>query len=234
VYLLVLGLLINLGFWQLKRADEKRVLIVQQTQSGMAKPLSLLATTDDNAQALKYRKVTVIGHYDTAHQFLCDNQILNGKAGYFVLTPFILEGEKKAVLVNRGWIVANLNRQILPDVSVNLSGFKKLKGLNISGRINTFPSVGIKLAGADIPTNTSPAVVQVINNQLLAKKLGYPLFSFQVELDPTMAEGYTRQWLTTTFMPPEQHFAYAMQWFGLSITLSILFFWYSSKKRIDD
>jgi surfeit locus 1 family protein len=228
VYLLLLVLLLNLGFWQLNRANEKRELIAKQTQSRMLAPLSLLATTEDSVDNLRYRKVIAHGYYDVKQQFLLDNQIVNGKAGYFVLTPFILQNSKKAVLVNRGWVAANLNRQILPDVS-----FKKLPTI-LSGRINQFPSVGIKLAGTEIPTKTTPAVVQVVNTQVLAKNLKYALFSFQVELDANTAEGYTRLWQTTTLMPPERHFGYAMQWFGLALTLTFLFFWYSSKNTHDD
>lgn len=229
IYLLLMVLLLNLGFWQLNRADEKRAFLEQRDQMMRAEPLKLSAATADNPESLRYRKVTVTGHYDTEKLFLLDNQIFKGKAGYFVLTPFIIAEGKKAVLINRGWLVANPDRHILPDVSI-----KKPEGLSISGRINNFPSVGIKLAGGGIPTNTKPAVVQVVDSQVLAKKLGYPLFSFQVELGSDMADGYTRQWQTTTLMPPQQHFGYALQWFGLAMTLTILFFWYSSKKLSDD
>lgn len=228
IYLLLLILLMNLGFWQLSRAEQKRVLMAQQTQNMQAAPLQLSALAEDNSESFRYRKATGNGHYDITHQFLLDNQIVNGKAGYFVLTPFMLEDGKKAVLVNRGWIAANPDRHILPDVRI-----KNLPTI-INGRINHFPSVGIKLAGAEIPTQTSPALVQVVDTEILAKKLGYPLVTFQLELDANMAEGYTRQWLTTTLMPPQQHFGYAMQWFGLAVALTFLFFWYSSKNTHDD
>ncbi len=226
-YLLVLTLLICLGFWQLSRAKQKEVLITQQKQQA-GSVLDFKYNTEDHPQLLRYKPITATGHYDTRQQFLLDNQIVQGKAGYFVLTPFVLQGGKKAVLVNRGWLPANPDRKILPDVQM------KTLQTSIAGRINTFPSIGIKLAGAEIPTQTQPAVVQIVDSQLLAKKLGYPLFSFQVELAASQPEGYTRQWLTTTLMPPEQHFAYALQWFGLAATLSILFFWYSSKKQSND
>lgn len=227
-YLLMLTLLLNLGFWQLNRAEEKRVLIEKQTHSMAAMPLQLSAVTEDNPEIFRYRKTTVSGHYDTRQQILLDNQILKGKAGYFVLTPFLLESGKKAVLVNRGWVAANPDRQILPNVRI-----KNLQ-TTLSGRINHFPSVGIKLAGAGIPTQTSPTLVQIVDTEILAKKLGYPLFSFQLELDAQMADGYARQWQTTTLMPPQQHFGYALQWFGLAAALTFLFFWYSSKNTHDD
>lgn len=228
IYLLLLTLLLNLGFWQLNRADEKRILIEKQTQSMEAAPLPLSALTEDNSEILRYRKATVSGHYDTAQQFLLDNQIVKGKVGYFVLTPFMIDGGKRAVLINRGWVAANPDRHILPDVRI------KDSQTAISGIINHFPGVGIKLTGAAIPTQTSPALVQIVDTEILAKKLGYSLFSFQIELDANMPEGYVRQWLTTMPMPPQQHFGYAMQWFGLALALTFLFFWYSSKKTHDD
>lgn len=228
IYALLLILLLNLGFWQLNRAEEKRVLIEKQTQSMKTTSLQLTAMTEDNSEKLRYKKATIRGHYDNAHQILLDNQIFKGKAGYFVFTPFIVENGKKAILVNRGWVIANPNRTILPDVN-----FKTLPTI-IRGRINAFPSVGIKLVGAEMPTNSTPPVIQIVDSQLLAKKLAYPLFSFQFELDAAMPEGYIRQWMTATLMSPEQHFGYALQWFGLAITLSILFFWFSIKKQVND
>jgi len=167
----------------------------------------------------------VTGHYDQAHQFLIDNQINAGKAGYFVLTPFVLQGETKAVLINRGWVPLNQNRSILPDVQL------KKEQTVVTGRINRFPSVGIKLAGAEIPSEGWPSVVQVVDSQVLAKKLAYSLFPFQLELDKDLPEGFKREWQTTTVMLPEQHTAYAMQWFALAFTLTILFIWYSNKRN---
>ncbi len=102
--------------------------------------------------------------------------------------------------------------------------------MTLSGRVNSFPSVGIKLAGAEIPTKTWPAVVQVVDVPVLAKILGYPLFSFQLELDPAMQDGFLRIWHPLAIMPPEQHIAYAAQWFGLALTFAVLFFWFNFKK----
>jgi len=224
VFLCVLPLLLSLGMWQLHRADEKRAFLQQQAQGQAAEAAHLSVTTEDNAEHLRYKKVDVTGHYDAQHQFLIDNQISEGKVGYFVLTPFILQGENKGVLVNRGWVAANPDRAQLPNVAMDA------EPTIIKGRANTFPSVGIKIAGAEIPTDTSPAVVQVVDNQVLAKKTGYPLFSFQLELDKELPNGFKRDWHTSTIMLPEQHTAYAVQWFALAFTLTVLFIVYSVKK----
>lgn len=226
VYLCLLPVLISLGMWQLDRSEQKRAFLNAQEQAATAtETLHLSATVENNVEALRYRNVEVAGRYDVARQFLIDNQISDGKVGYFVLTPFILTGEAKAVLVNRGWIPSNHDRSILPDLQI-----KKAESI-INGRINNFPSVGIKLAGAEVPTEGWPSIVQVVDSNVLAKKLGYPLFQFQVELDKELADGYKREWRVSTIMQPEQHTAYAIQWFALALTLTILFIWYSFKKN---
>jgi surfeit locus 1 family protein len=224
VFLGLLFLLLSLGTWQLNRAQQKRAFLQQQAQSQTVASSRLSTAIDDNVDTLRYKKLEVAGHYDVAHHFLIDNQISAGKVGYFVLTPFILQGENKAVLVNRGWIALNSDRSQLPDVSM------VAEPTVISGRANNFPSVGIKITGAEIPTDTNPSVVQVVDSQVLAKKIGYPLFAFQLELNKDLPNGFKREWQTTTIMPPEQHTAYAVQWFALALTLTVLFIVYSFKK----
>ena len=225
-YLCLLPLLLALGIWQLGRSEEKSVFLKQQQLgSASAEIIELSARLENNVDALRYKKVRATGHYDPAHQFLIDNQISAGKAGYFVLTPFILAGETKAVLVNRGWVPLNKDRSVLPDVQMMQAPTV------VAGRINRFPSVGIKLAGAEIPTDGWPSVAQVVDSEVLAKKLAYPLFPFQLELDKDQPAGFKRDWQTSAVMLPEQHIAYAFQWFALAITLTLLFIWYSFKKN---
>ena len=225
VYLLVLPTLLALGNWQLNRAEEKRQLLDLQEKQSEGPSITLMASTSDDPESLRYKKVSMTGHFDVAHQFLLDNQIHAGKAGYFVLTPFIISDGNKAVLVNRGWLPANPNRAIIPVV-----GFSDT-GSVITGRINQFPSVGIKLADAEIPSGDWPALVQIVDSRVLERKLGYPLFPFQVELDKNAANGYVRDWQITTAIPPEKHFAYAMQWFALDLTLTLLFVVYHFKNK---
>lgn len=223
-YLGLLLILLALGNWQLGRAEEKRRLLAMQAEQTNSTPLVLTASNPDDGAGFRYKKVQLQGHYDLARQFLLDNQINAGKAGYFVLTPFILGDGQKAVLVNRGWVPLMPRRTELPVIGINTPPTV------ISGRINQFPAVGIKLAGAELPTESWPSVVQIINSSILGKKLGYDLFSFQVELDPQVPEGYVRTWQTSTLMPPEQHTAYAMQWFALALTLTLLFIVHCFKK----
>lgn len=217
LYAFFLFFLLGLGFWQLTRATEKSHFLEQQQQATSKDTMTLTTIMSDNAASHRYRRIKLNGVYDASHQFLLDNQILKGQVGYFVVTPFRVQGSHRAVLVNRGWLPLNKDRRILPDVSITV-----LKN-HLAGRINQFPGTGIILTGANTPTAGWPSVVQLVDYQVLAKKLGYPLFPFQIELDADMDEGYLREWKAVKIMLPQQHIAYAFQWFALAITLTYLF-----------
>ena len=226
-YLCLLPVLLALGVWQLNRADEKRIVLKLQSQHQASETLVLSGELPDAGDNIIYKNISALGHFDGEHQFLLDNQVYKGRAGYFVLTPFRLKDANKAVLVNRGWLPVGNSRLDLPDVRV--SGGE----ISITGRINHFPRVGMKLAGAEIPAGTWPAVVQVIDINVLSKLLAYPLVSFQVELDKLSPNGFTREWQAPTTMTPEKHLAYAVQWFLLALTLTVLFVKYGITKNHD-
>lgn len=223
-YLLAMALLCALGFWQLDRAEQKRQLLLQQQVAMTGEVLDLNRIEIEDIDSVRYRPVKMAGHYDAAHQFLIDNQISEGKSGYLVLTPFIIDEGRRAILVNRGWLALGEDRSRLPALPVDT------QHRQISGRLNSFPSVGLKLRGAEIPTVGWPSVVQLVESRILSEKLGYPLHEFQVELDAGQADGYQRQWKIAVPIPPEKHLAYAVQWFGLALTLTALFVWISLKK----
>ncbi|ESS73595.1 hypothetical protein MGMO_15c00160 [Methyloglobulus morosus KoM1] len=226
-YLCLLPILLALAVWQLNRAEEKRTLLQLQAQRQTARILTLTADIPASSETLLYKDIQAVGRYDNSHQFLLDNQVSKGKVGYFVLTPFRLTNENKAVLVNRGWLPMGKHRLDFPDIRVDG------KETTVVGRINRFPMVGLQLAGAEIPSDNWPALVQVVDTKILAKQLGYPLFNFQVELDERSANGFTREWQMPQTMTPEKHLAYAVQWFLLAITLTVLFIKYGFNKPHD-
>lgn len=224
-YLGLFTLFLSLGAWQINRANQKQDFLDMEAKRVNEK-VELTAQTSDDAVALRYKPATVVGHFETSTQFLLDNQIDSGKAGYFVFTPFKIQNSNKAILINRGWIPLIEPRASLPNVD-----FQAEKETVLTGRINTFPSIGLKLDGANVPTKTNPAVVGVIDTQVLAQQLGYELFNFQFELDATAPNGFKREWAVAKIMQPEQHLAYALQWFGLALVLTVIFYFVALKKE---
>jgi surfeit locus 1 family protein len=55
------------------------------------------------AEPLLFRRIRASGEFQTAGQVYVDNQVHQGRAGYFVYTPLRLR-DGALLLVNRGWI----------------------------------------------------------------------------------------------------------------------------------
>jgi surfeit locus 1 family protein len=214
-FLAVLALFVSLGLWQLHRADEKKALMEAREQRGRDEP-ARLSGSESSLEDLRYRRVVVAGEYDPDHQFLVDNQVHDRQPGYYVLTPLRIAGGSVAVLVNRGWIPMGSNRARKPDVSLRTAR------VQISGIVDRFPGVGLKLKGAEVPGPGWPALVQVPEPDRLAERLGYPVLPYQVLLDSSAEEGYARSWRETR-LDPGKNLGYALQWFLFAAVAAILY-----------
>ncbi|MFJ4191624.1 SURF1 family protein [Kitasatospora sp. NPDC089509] len=101
-----------LGSWQLGRFED-RVSTHQETKQSLAasseaRPIDALlgpATPQVSTETVG-KPVTVTGSYDTEHQLLVPNRVLDGKQGYYVLTP-LRTADGHAVAVVRGWVPGN-------------------------------------------------------------------------------------------------------------------------------
>ena len=229
IFLCLLALLLRLGFWQLNRADEKAAFLDNQ-QTKMRYEQAAIADLLTSGEDIRYRRVVLQGYYDLEHQILMDNQVHQGKVGYFVLTPFILTATGQSVLINRGWVVMNKDRRQLPNIDFNPAQGE----LSLTGIINHFPQVGLVLEGADEPSQGWPTVVQLINQDKISKKLQQTILNFQVQLSAEQPYGYLREWAVHTRIPPEKHIAYAFQWFALAVTLTLLALWLSCRTQKND
>ncbi len=213
----------SLGAWQLRRADENRALAEHFAAGGNATLLGDLPAllTDSN----RFHRVEVRGAYVAAPQFLLDNMLHDGVAGYHVLTPLRVEGSTRRLIVNRGWVGSGSDRRTLPDVSAST------EPRTITGRIEHLPQPGIRLgepaALALTPIAESVAVVEYPTMAALAAELGQPLFDYQLLLDPAEPGGYARDWQAPG-VSPERNLVYAGQWLllgvgalGAAVTLAI-------------
>jgi surfeit locus 1 family protein len=208
--------LCELGMWQLRRAAEKQNLIdLYQARISLG-PVDWQQLGESD---VRYRRVRVRGQYDVSRQFLLDNQIMNQQAGYHVLTPFIIETTDQFILVNRGWIPLGASRERLPILS-EPRGVRELTGL-----LDRFPSVGLRLKGAEMASEGWPSVVQMLDSQRIAARLGKPVHPMQLLLDDGMENGYAREWRPVNLMP-EKNKGYAFQWFALAaVTAAYAILW---------
>ena len=215
----------QLGRWQWHRAAEKHAYAVAFA-AGSARVVPL--DRRSSGALPRYARVSVSGVYDAEHQFLLDNIIHNGQAGYEVLTPFrLLDG--RVLLVNRGWLpMPQGRRDQLPDLAMKSRGpDESPPPYTLSGRLDALPvaalASGTVAPGSDAswPKRTSfPTMAQ------LSASLQHPVEAQQLLLAADQPQGYARDWQPASAgFGPERHLSYAIQWWSLgALSLFLLFF----------
>jgi surfeit locus 1 family protein len=217
-HLLLVPLFLALGVWQLQRAEQKREWRAMLEQNLRAQPVQIMALDEARAFSLPNaagRTVQVTGHFDSNHQYLVDNQIDNGKSGYWVLTPLQLR-DRETILVNRGWIAAGQDRTVLPEVAVADTE------ITVQGRL-TRPYRPVLLLPNANPERLAPGRtrLQHVDVVALEQELGPALFPLILELDASSPVGYARHW-SLPVINAERHTAYAVQWFALAFLLVMI------------
>ncbi|HEU4619094.1 MAG TPA: SURF1 family protein [Gammaproteobacteria bacterium] len=205
VLLIVVGAVCaRAGLWQLHRAAESRAIEAALAEAEAAPPLDALPSS---AEGAAYRSIELEGRYVPERQFLLDNAVMNGRPGYFVLTPFDPVDTQRSVIVNRGWVPGSADRSVLPRVPVD--GDRR----TIRGRLAPLPAPGIRLGAPDEgDANEALAVLSYPTMADLERRLGRPLFGLEVQLDGDQPDGFARQWSAPVVMSPTRHLAYVGQW----------------------
>jgi surfeit locus 1 family protein len=203
VLFLLACLFTTLGTWQEKRALEKMAL-EQQHQTAGSLPLESAIAQDS-----RFSSIEVSGHYDTHRHILLDNQILQGRAGVYVFTPFYTTGGM-AILVNRGWLPLAPDRKTLPEIPT------PQQELVLRGMLNTLPVPGRVLGSADqLGREDWPQLVTYLNLHNISESLGIPLENWVIQLSRYEPDGFDgREW-KPVFLSSSRHRGYAFQWFAL-------------------
>jgi len=97
--------LASLGRWQLHRADERRAILAAIEGGRAQAPLTLAADTPAG-QLQAWRPAQAYGRYRDDLTVVLDNRNRDGRPGYWIATPLLLEGSNPAtaILVLRGWM----------------------------------------------------------------------------------------------------------------------------------
>ena len=103
---LAVGLTGSLGLWQLDRAAQKTDLPNNKTKQAAMQALDgrTLGEAHDSEQqraGLIYRRITLVGRWLPQHTVYLENRQMNAKPGFFVLTPFQIQGSGAVLLVQR-------------------------------------------------------------------------------------------------------------------------------------
>ncbi len=206
-----LVLLITLGFWQLDRADEKRA-IEDQIANANAGDVELI-TSLDLLSDKEYYHVLLRGSYIKDKQFIYDNQIVDQIPGYYVLTPFVLKGDSRAILINRGFIPWNGRRDQIADIDIA----EKITEVKVQ---ISKPVKRIELKTSQIKRDF-PVLIQALDLAEMSAIASLDFANIVGLLSPESENGFVRKWEPYTGSI-ERHIGYAIQWFLMALVLSII------------
>lgn len=209
--LLAVGVLAGLGVWQLHRGQQKKALLEGYQQARGAAPLRLDRATGTQIPD-HWQSVTLLGRFESGHTMLLDNQSQGEQAGYDVWTP-LRTVDGALVLVDRGWLPHG-RRDSIPAAP---AGTVEMQGL-----WRDIPVPGFRFRFDNCAGEAWPRLVEyptAADLRCLLRETPLPGLVLQ---SSDTADGLIRDWHPSPGFPPERHYAYAAQWFGLSLTLLIL------------
>lgn len=196
---------VTLAAWQWQRA------------SGKADRQDAFATAESRvglppaADAAEFIRVTLSGRFDQKRHLLADNQVLAGRAGVHVYTPFF-EAGGAVILVNRGWLPLPPSRAPLPVIETPPGD------QDISGRLGRVQGPGRQLGAAAQPDRANwPQLVTYPSLERAATALETRLYPWMLLLDADSAGGFDGRDWQPVYMTPQKHRAYAFQWAALGL-----------------
>ena len=210
--LLGAALTARLGFWQLDRAAQK--LSSQASLDAQAKRPAL--GNAELAGATVYRRVSLRGSWLPEHTIWLDNRPMDGRAGFFVVTPLRLAGREDAILVQRGWAPRDpVERNRLPPLLTPAGE------VEVAGRLAASPSRLYELG-----EGSTGAIRQNLDPAAFGAETGLKLLPLTVVQTAASADdGLLRHW-----PPPDlglhKHYGYAFQWFALCALIVGLYVWF--------
>lgn len=217
--LAVVALTARLGLWQLDRAAQKQALQVAiEAQAGAPElqPEALPATGSE-ADALRFRRIALRGEWLAEQTVYLDNRQMNGRPGFFVLTPLKLPAGD-AVLVQRGWLPRDANDR------TRIAPYDTPRGeVLVHGRIAPWPSRLASL-GAEAPGPIRQNL-DLADHAAETQRALRPFSITELPQPGRTGDGLRRDWPMPA-VDLAKHHGYAAQWFALSALTAGLYVWF--------
>lgn len=213
---LVAALTFSLGQWQLRRAAQKEAVqaAIEAKKTMPALDGRAVAATENIADEI-YRQVAVQGTWQSAHTVYLDNRTMSGRTGFWVMTPLALQGTRRVILVQRGWVPRDFSdRTRLPQI-LTPEGV-----VTVEGRIAPPPSKLYEFKGVD-----TGAIRQNLDLAAFGPETGLPLLEASLLQTGEPSEGLMREWAAPN-LGVAKHYGYAFQWFGLFVLVVGLYVWF--------
>ena len=212
----LLGLLLNLGLWQLARAAEKSALEARWVERSAIPAVTPEQLTQSGAADLADRAVSWEASFRQEAYLLLDNRLHRGQVGYHVVA--LAESVEGIVPVNLGWLPGDPARRTtpVPDLPRGV--------VSIEGRV-FIPSAKPILLQQPSPPASLPATVQTLYwdhwSEDLSTLSGRSVFPYQVRISPDSPHALVAEWAVIN-QTPSKHIGYAVQWFAMAAVLTLI------------
>lgn len=213
--------MINLGFWQLRRLDEKQAFnaVIEARYNAGPQPLDDLlgrvASDDPTADGfadIEWYPATVTGTYLPDLEFRVTNRSQHGRPGENIVTPLRID-DGRVLLVNRGFVPLRIETAPPPpDGEVSVIGRVRRhqeKGFGqasdaTEGPVEYMQRFDIPNIDRRMDVDLEPVYVNVISSQPSNRTdAGLP----EPVIAPELGEG--------------NHLSYAVQWFIFSVAVAV-------------
>jgi cytochrome oxidase assembly protein ShyY1 len=207
------ALFARLGVWQLDRMHQKEAMLASAQSvldHRVAEPLTAAAASE---RARDYTWAAGDGHFVALPAVLLDNQERDGRSGVRAYRVFAPE-HAAPLLVELGWLPVPGDRRMpsvpVPDVQ------------HVAGLLAPPPSAGLARAVVQPQPDGSLLVVALDPSSLRNTLRLSALAPRVLKLDPALPPAYPRDLdILPNTLPPARHLGYAVQWFGLSLTVLV-------------
>lgn len=221
------AVLVALGVWQLHRLAWKEGLIaeIETRANATTQPLPPIGEWPSlRPEDYEYRHVVAEGTFDNRKEALVFRASGGGagrEPGYFVLTPLRLKGGG-IVIVNRGFVPLDRKAQ-----SSRLAGLIQGK-TEVIGLMRQ-PELRNLFTPAD---NPAAGAFFTRDPDTIAKHFGLaPAAPFSIDADDMPVPGGWPKGGATERNLPNNHFSYALTWFGLALALIGVFAAFAWQRR---
>lgn len=221
----VLAVSLALGWWQLERREWKHDLLSKLEARLSAEPVTVEPAVALPAHA-EFRRITLTGRFLHDAELHYPGRTLDGRVGFEIMTPLVLEDGGHVALVDRGWVPQEGGKPAMassgrPEGTVAVEGAVRLPPepgwFTPENAVDRNQWYSVDLAAAARAAGVEPE----------------RMLPFYVVAAPTEAEGRLPVARGTRIDLPDNHLGYAITWFSLAAVLLAIYVLYHVRRSGD-
>ena len=205
---------VRLGFWQLDRLEQRRA---RNHALEAAARMSVLDYDPATAEAIERepgrfinRRLRAAGSYDPSGEIVLRGRADEGRPGVHLVTPLVVPGVPRALLVNRGWVPS-------PDAAtVDARPYAEPGTLTVEGILQEIPR-GTRNGGE--PARSGAATTyRRLDLDVLRRVERRPIARLYLQQLPGPDSARAGHPVRVSLPPPGNgpHLSYAFQWFSFA------------------